>query len=455
MSDGPIARAGWLLGQGRSEDALEYLSTALADDPDDPQAHCLRALALLDLGEFTDALDSAHRASGEAPDWAYTHYVTANVLLVMGKPKRALEPALEAVALDPEDKDHFAMLSSCYVGLSRWRDALGAAEKGLRLAPKDTRCANLRALCLRQLGETDEAAEALTTSLAEDPENAWTHQNLGWTAIKDGRYDDAIASFRESLRLDPDDDEARVGLATAIKGKVPLFRPLIAWQMLCSRLSTKLGFGLVIGLVLLNRIVQSQLGPDSTLGTVLLVTYVSFVWMSWAGSALFDVLLLLRKEWRPILTTREKTASAGVILCVLLATMTISLRFTLHLGRFQWTAFAFAFAAIPTSAWANMPNAKARGVGALVAAGAFFMALGALALQLYVLSLLDWDLNREFLASELEEVIARTRPNLERGDQLTLISIVISVGASWIMPLLGFIPEGRGGRGQRRRPNGI
>lgn len=452
MRSEAVQRAGLLLDQGQSESALEYLAKALAEDPADAGAHALRALALADLGEYEDALESAGRACGEAPDWAFPHYVTARVLLSMDKPGRALEPAKEAIALDPDDEDHYATLSACYVGLSRWDRGLEAAENGLALRPEHVQCTNLRAHCLRMLGSNDEAVEALHTSLANDPDNAWTHQSLGWSAIRAGRFDDAIASFRESLRLDPTDDDARVGLATAIKGKVPLFRPLLAWQLFSAKLSAKLGFGLVIGLVLLNRFIQSQLGPGSTLGTVLLVAYVSLVWMSWAGNALFDVLLLLRRDWRPILTAREKVASFGVIVCLILAAVALGLRAGTGLQGAEWIACAFAFTAIPTASWANMPNAKARNVGAAVALGAFLLALGSLALHVYALDLLGWDLSREVSMRELEELKTAAQPHLERGSQLYLLSVVVSIGSTWLFSALSFVPEGKGGRGTRRRP---
>ncbi|MEM8711520.1 MAG: tetratricopeptide repeat protein [Planctomycetota bacterium] len=452
MSDDAMQRARMLLSEGQSERALEYLSKALAEHPDDAEAHAFRALALADLSEYEDALESASRASGEAPDWAFPHYVTARVLIGMDKPKRALDPAKEAVALDPDDEDHFAMLSACYVGLNQWQRGLEAAENGLALRPEHVQCTNLRALCLRMLGSNDEAVDALRTSLATDPDNAWTHQSLGWSAIGDGRFDDAIESFRESLRLDPTDDDARVGLATAIKGKVPLFRPLLAWQLFSAKLSDKLGFGLVIGLVILNRVVQSQLGPDSALGTILLIAYVSFVWMSWAGNALFDVLLALRKDWRPILTEREKAASFGVIACLLLAAVALGLRAWTGLRGSEWIACAFAFTAIPTASWANMPNAKARTVGAIVALGAFLLALGSLALHVFSLDLLGWDLERRVSPAELEKMKAAVTPHLERSSQLSLLSVVVSVGSTWLFSALSFVPEGRGGRGTRRRP---
>ncbi|QDV08138.1 outer membrane protein PgaA [Planctomycetes bacterium Poly30] len=451
MSDA-ITRARLLMGSGRMQEALEPLGRALAENPSDAEAHALRALALADLEEFPEALESAQRASGEDPDWAFPHHVTAQVLLRWGKKRPALAAAEEAVAIDPENENHHAMVAACHASLSQWREGLAAAERGLALSAEHAQCTNLRALCLRQLGDVDEATSALRASLAEDPDNAWTHQNLGFASLANGRYDDAIASFRESLRLDPTDEESRVGLATALKGRVPLYRPIIAWQLFCSKLSSRFGIGLVFGLMILVNVVRRSLGPDSTVGTLVIIAYASLVWMSWAAGALFDVLLFARGDLRPILTGREKAASLGVITCLVLALAALAARITLGLPGMEWSAGVFAFAAIPMAAWAELDNAKARGMGLAIAIAALLLAGGSFALQLHAMSVIDWDLGLTGPADEIEALGARMRLSLSRASQLSLVSIVISVGSSWVMPFLGLVPERRGGRGQRRRP---
>ena len=437
-----------LLNSGRPDEALRVLDGALAEDPSNAAAHGLMALCLLDMNEAPRALESAERASGEAPEWAFPRYVHANVLLRMGKAKNALLSAQDAVSLDPEDPDYHALVASCYVGMSRWREGLESAECGLELDPEDDRCTNIRALCLRQLGDVDEAESALRVSLAHDPDNAWTFQNLGFAALQAGRHEEAIGHFRESLRLDPTDDISRTGLATAIKAKVPLFRPLVAWQMFCSRLSARFGLGLILGFWVLAQVVGRTFPEDSPIGTGILITYASFVWLSWAGDALFDVVLLLKSELRDILTRREKVASLGVIACILLALVILGCRLAFGFPGLEWHALAAAFAAIPMGGWANLPNGKARALGATFAGVALGAILMAFAISLYVLHCIGWDI--EATGSEAE--IAFVREWIQRSATLQSISLITSVASSWILTGLGFVPESRGGKGQRRRP---
>lgn len=448
MSDDFAQRASLLLNSGRPDEALRVLDAKLAEDPSNAAAHGLMALCLLDMNEAPRALESAERATGEAPEWGFPRYVHANVLLRMGKAKNALLSAQDAVSLDPEDPDYHALVASCYVAMSKWREALTSAECGLELDPEDDRCTNLRALCLRQLGEVDEAESALRVSLGHDPENAWTFQNLGFAALQSGREDDAIAHFRESLRLDPTDEASRVGLATAIKAKVPLFRPLVVWQMYCSRLSARFGLGLILGFWVLVQVVNRTLPEGSAIGSVVLIIYASFVWLSWAGDSLFDVILLIKSELRGLLTRRERIASLGVLFCIVLAAAILVCRVAFGMPGQEWHALTAAFAAIPMGGWANLSNGRARAVGvtfACVALGAVLVAFG---IHLYVLHAASWS-----MATRLPEAeFASLREAMDRAGTLQGISLITSVVSSWVLTGLGFVPESQGGKGARRRP---
>lgn len=452
MTGNSIDRARHLLAVGRNEDALEELGRALADDPQNAVAHGLRGYALIDLERFDEALEAADRAVGASPDHPFGYEVRGWVLLRMGRGKKALASALEALALDPDDVDHHDLCASCHVVLSQWREGLAAAEQGLEIDPEHARCTNLRALCLRQLGELDEAEVALESALANDPENAWTFQNLGFSLLKAGRHDEAIRAFRESLRLDPTDEASRVGLATALKARYVLYRPLVAWQMLCSRLSARFGIMLIVGFFVLHRIVQAVLPEGSLVGKALLAVYLSIVWMSWAGNALFDLMLLARPSLRGILTRREQSAAIGVLVCIAVAVWGAVAMVLFHGSGAEMVAFAGAFAAIPMAGWTKLPNARARHVGIGLAAAALGLAVVAAGIDLWVTAYLGWDFSdanlMQFPLDEFEQMKVRYRTS----SQLATFSLLISVGSSWLLSGLGFVPEKRGGRGARHRP---
>jgi tetratricopeptide (TPR) repeat protein len=57
---------------------------------------------------------------------------------------------------------------------------------------------------------------AARTAVQLSPELAESHRALGWAALKAGLEDSSVKSFREALRLAPDDLDAELGQGAAL-----------------------------------------------------------------------------------------------------------------------------------------------------------------------------------------------------------------------------------------------
>ena len=68
---------------------------------------------------------------------------------------------------------------------------------------------------MRAVGRVDEAVAIYSQVLEHDSARATTHLNLGNALMTQGRMTEAIAAFREALRLDPT-THARESLANAL-----------------------------------------------------------------------------------------------------------------------------------------------------------------------------------------------------------------------------------------------
>ena len=62
-----------------------------------------------------------------------------------------------------------------------------------------------------------EAVVSFRNAVRCDPEFAVAHSNLGTALYQSGHLDDAVASLREAVRLSPDSVEARHNLSLAIE----------------------------------------------------------------------------------------------------------------------------------------------------------------------------------------------------------------------------------------------
>jgi Flp pilus assembly protein TadD len=68
---------------------------------------------------------------------------------------------------------------------------------------------------LRDAGHPAESEAVLRRALAMHPRAA-THRHLGWTLLREGRLDEATASFEAALRLDPADSDALAGIGEVL-----------------------------------------------------------------------------------------------------------------------------------------------------------------------------------------------------------------------------------------------
>ncbi len=425
-----VEKASLLVRHDRYVEALELLASILSEDPGNPQALYLQSVSLAKTDRLKMALEVAQQLVGVDPEWSWSHHRVGRVLSLMDRDKKALEFASEALRLDPDEPDHFGLLSTCYSGLDDWKRMLKAAEAGLELDPEHQGCVLLRSHALRLLNRNDEAGSAIERAGDLSPNDPGVHISLGWLRLQEGRATEAVGHFREALRLDPDDAQARNGLAEALKGENILYRPILAWYMLSARLGQKGSLALILGLWFGSRLLRHLPGPawiPISVGAL----YFVFVWLSWVGSSLFDLLLYLRKDLRGILDKNERLGAMALGVSLVCGVIFAPLAFVLGKGFVAVLVFAtFFLVGIPISGACGMPNAKSRLIGSLIAAGAFLLA----------------SIGTAFVLMEVPFDPELAPPIYGQGPKLLGISLITSFLSTLAMTGLGLIPEGRGRR---------
>jgi tetratricopeptide (TPR) repeat protein len=307
-----LQRAHVLLAQSRPADAERELLPALASSPDNAEVHALLALCRTRQERPADALDPATTAVGLAPDWPFTHYIHAVVLRDLGKLKHALDAIAEAIRLDPADADNFTVQSSIHLRRDDWSSALASAEAALRLAPEDNTAANLRAMSLVRLGRKEEAVHTVSRNLSRNPNDAFSHANQGWNALH--RNDPRLAQehFREALRLDASMDYARQGLLEALKARNPVYRAMLAYFLWSGRVSQKIQWAFMLGVIFGNRVISSLSESNPQLAWFFIplqVLFYAFIYLSWTAGPMFNFALLFDRFGRHVLTKRERNAA--------------------------------------------------------------------------------------------------------------------------------------------------
>jgi tetratricopeptide (TPR) repeat protein len=324
-------RAIALIETNRYADAEKMLRQGLAQDPQDAFGLTLLAICQLNLDKKTDALATVEQAVALAPDDPFVLTTHGRVLFHNNQSAKARSAIEAALQINPTNANAYGILAQIEYHEQRWEAALQNTEMGLEHDPEDQILINLRAMALVKLNRTAEAGATIDYALHNNPEDSFSHSNKGWVQIEQGRYDDAAASFKEALRLDPNNEHAREGLKEAIKGKNWLYRGVLRYFLFMSKLSGANQWLVVLGLWFGSRLLRSVAETNSALQPFiapLLIAYLVFVFATWIGRPLSDLVLRLHPVGKFALSDDEKLFSNLVGICLALGIGTLVFGYT-------------------------------------------------------------------------------------------------------------------------------
>ena len=307
-----IERARLLMAQERHPQAAEVLREALADDPEDAEAHALLSWCLVRAKDLPGAEAAAKSAIGLAPDSPFVHFTHALALFEGDRYDDAEGAAEAAIALDPTFADAHALVASVRMAKRQWAPALEAAEQALEQDPEHAWATNLRAQALMKLGRSAEARQTMLGSLAQHPDEALTHANQGWVLLESGDPKGALGHFEEALRLDPTLEWAREGVVTALKARHVLYRWTLAFFSWMGRLTPGQQWAVLLVGFFGSRALRGLAGDQPALAPFIwpvIGVYWVFVALTWVADPLFNLVLRLNRYGRLVLSEQERRGS--------------------------------------------------------------------------------------------------------------------------------------------------
>lgn len=241
--------------QGDNQEAEKILRQAIERDPKDEKAHLNLGLVLAKQQKFADAEAQVDQAVRLAPQDAAALAAAGRVKARIGNTAEGVALVRKAVALAPESAMLHLDLGIVLTESLDFASALPEIDEAVRLAPRSA-LAHLRrgnvlldlggnadakpdlelarqlapqmpepyyflAVIEKQAGNFGQAAALLKNVVKLQPSNGMAWNMLGQCFERESQIEEAIASWRQALAIEPDNVQALWGLAKAVKPTDP------------------------------------------------------------------------------------------------------------------------------------------------------------------------------------------------------------------------------------------
>jgi tetratricopeptide (TPR) repeat protein len=197
-----------LFDLGKVSDAIEQYEQALRIKRDYLEAQINLGNALFELGKVSEAIRQYEQALRIRPDYAKPHNNIGIALVSQGRVAEAIAEFAAALRIEPDYAEVHYNLGVALANQGSISEAIAQYRETLRLKPDWPPAlsrlawilATDRNASLRNGAEAVQLAERLC-EITGYPE---AHYNLGVALANQGRISEAIAQYRETLRLKPD-----------------------------------------------------------------------------------------------------------------------------------------------------------------------------------------------------------------------------------------------------------
>lgn len=202
-----------LLERDRVEDAAVHVEEALRITPRYAFAHALLGDVRARQGRLDEAAQSYQSALAIDADLPRTSIGLGNALLGLGRTQEAAEAYRVALRRRPDLAAAHVNLGLALANLGRPAEAEASYRRGLALDPGQPDVRAKLALLLAAQGDAGAAVTELDAALRAAPEQPTYHALRATLLLRLERRDEAIASYREAVRLGNDSVQVQSNLA--------------------------------------------------------------------------------------------------------------------------------------------------------------------------------------------------------------------------------------------------
>lgn len=163
---------------GKHDEALPYLSKAVALQPKNATARNNLAVSLLVTEEYDESVRQFRESLAIDPEYQNARFNLARALMAKGDSSGALDEFLRYLQAVPEDVQANEFAGRLYASLGQPSESLPHFRKAVELQPADTTLQTNLGVALARAGDLRGAIAAFENALKADPRNQAAKENL-------------------------------------------------------------------------------------------------------------------------------------------------------------------------------------------------------------------------------------------------------------------------------------
>jgi Flp pilus assembly protein TadD len=192
---------------------IQSLQRAIAQNPQDFQAHYHLAHALAAAGRFEEAFAEFEKTLSLNPGYAEAANDLGVLLASHKQWDRAVAALRRAAAANPDYLEAWNNLGNALKETGQLKESAEAYRRTTQLRPDTPQLLEQFAMALSANWEMDEAIATWRKVVAMQPQSVDALVNLGTALHRDGKVDEAIQIYRQGVALKPDLPLAHLNLS--------------------------------------------------------------------------------------------------------------------------------------------------------------------------------------------------------------------------------------------------
>ena len=322
------------------QDAIACYQQALALDAQHTPSYLMLALCWMNEDDTAPkSIDAARRAVALEPENAFARSVLALALNANAKDgqtaaiKAALQQADDAVGLDPDSDFSHAVLSRLHLRLRDFPKAEASARAALSLDTENTMAAEVLSAALLLQKKDGDNQDLIRYQLERNAEDDSAHTSAGWMAVMQGDHKKANQHFLEALRLNPMNENARMGLMESFRARSWPYRLQLKFAHFMNQFTEGRQTAIMLGGFVCYKVLSSYLKTVSPiLASVVVGAWLLFVLWAHLARGFSSAFLVMDRFARQALRPREYWEGVVVGGLIFAAVASLVLGFAWHLG---------------------------------------------------------------------------------------------------------------------------